>query len=205
MQVAFEVGNLSSGESISISLGEDTTGDEWQANSITTFHISCSDNGTGETYTFSSVNVASAISSMGVIFTATTVDSGATTVACFIGNSGANNPDNPISADGFSVTVITTEDAGVGIVYVGNSNEENKNTNEEAIENTNTEDTSTNEAVNENTNIASVDTDGDGLSDDDEALYGADLLNPDSDGNGYMDGSEVRDGFNSNGDGSLEE
>lgn len=36
-----------------------------------------------------------------------------------------------------------------------------------------------------------VDSDGDGLSDDDEAVFGTDPLNPDTDGDGLLDGTEV--------------
>ncbi|MBI5037579.1 MAG: hypothetical protein HZC01_02665 [Candidatus Kerfeldbacteria bacterium] len=121
--VSFEVGNLSNGETIGIYLGEDTTGDEWQLDGITTSHISCSDNGAGETYTATAVNAASASVAMNVAFTATTVGAGATTVTCLIGDGGANNPNNPTVADGYSVAVATTEDAGAGIAYVGNAND----------------------------------------------------------------------------------
>lgn len=123
VQVAFEVGNLSNGETISIYLGEDTSGDEWQYDSITTSHVSCSDNGTGETYAPVAVNAATASQAMTVSFTATTVGAGATTVTCLIGNGGANNPNNPGAADGYSVAVATTDDSGAGIAYVGNAND----------------------------------------------------------------------------------
>ncbi|MHA2497255.1 MAG: PKD domain-containing protein, partial [Candidatus Hodarchaeales archaeon] len=36
-----------------------------------------------------------------------------------------------------------------------------------------------------------ADTDGDGLSDEDEGIYGTDPLNPDTDGDGFLDGDEV--------------
>lgn len=47
------------------------------------------------------------------------------------------------------------------------------------------------------------DTDGDGLTDIDEARYGTDLKNPDSDGDGYLDGAEVKSGYNPLGAGKL--
>ena len=40
-----------------------------------------------------------------------------------------------------------------------------------------------------------VDSDGDGLSDEEEAIYGTDPHNPDTDGDGYTDGEEVKAGF----------
>ena len=43
---------------------------------------------------------------------------------------------------------------------------------------------------------AYIDRDGDGLPDDQEALYGTDPDNPDTDGDGLLDGWEVRYGFN---------
>lgn len=48
-----------------------------------------------------------------------------------------------------------------------------------------------------------TDTDNDGLSDAQEAFYGADAWNPDTDGDGYMDGLEVDKGMNPLGPGPL--
>lgn len=50
----------------------------------------------------------------------------------------------------------------------------------------------------------SWDTDGDGLSDGEEAqIWGTDPLNPDTDGDTYLDGMEVSNGYNPNGPGRL--
>lgn len=49
-----------------------------------------------------------------------------------------------------------------------------------------------------------TDTDSDGLYDDEEEKYGTDINNSDSDGDGYLDGSEVKNGFNPMGAGKLE-
>ena len=48
-----------------------------------------------------------------------------------------------------------------------------------------------------------VDTDNDGLTDDQEELYGTDINNSDTDGDGYIDGDEVKNGYNPNGEGKL--
>jgi hypothetical protein len=40
-----------------------------------------------------------------------------------------------------------------------------------------------------------LDTDGDGLSDEDEQMYYTDINNPDTDGDGYPDGLEVKNGY----------
>jgi hypothetical protein len=123
--VSFEVAGLSDGKDIKIYLGDNTGGDPWQRDGITTAHISCSDDGAGETYTPVAVNTATADTPMYAEWTATTVGAGATTVTCRIGNDGLNNPDNPASANGYSVAVITTDDSGAGIAYVGHSNDVN--------------------------------------------------------------------------------
>lgn len=48
------------------------------------------------------------------------------------------------------------------------------------------------------------DTDNDGLTDGEEVnIYHTDPLNPDTDGDGYLDGDEVRNGYNPNGPGKL--
>jgi len=53
-------------------------------------------------------------------------------------------------------------------------------------------------------NINSVDSDGDGLFDRMEIkVYKTDPLNPDTDGDGFLDGEEVKDGYNPKGEGRL--
>ena len=47
------------------------------------------------------------------------------------------------------------------------------------------------------------DTDEDGLTDTEEATYGTEIDNPDTDGDGYSDGSEVENGYNPAGEGEL--
>jgi hypothetical protein len=43
--------------------------------------------------------------------------------------------------------------------------------------------------------ILAVDTDSDGLTDDEEVYYGSDINKPDTDGDGYKDGEEVKNGY----------
>jgi hypothetical protein len=104
----------------------------------------------------------------------------------------------------------------------------NENVNAEENLNIN-EDLNTNEALNENINVAPpipMDSDNDGLSDTDEAtlgtnpnladtdadglndrdeiyIYQTDALNPDTDGDTYLDGEEVQNGYNPKGPGKL--
>jgi len=120
--VVFTFGTLIDTNVIKIYLGENTGGDEWQLNAIDTTDISCSDDGTGEVYTVNSVTAASATVPMWTQITATTVGTAATEVTCIIGD-GAPNPMNPIGADGYSIAVVTTNDSGAGIAYVGNAND----------------------------------------------------------------------------------
>jgi len=51
--------------------------------------------------------------------------------------------------------------------------------------------------------IPEIDTDNDGLSDEKEEMYDTDPNNPDTDGDGYLDGDEVKNGYNPNGEGKL--
>lgn len=54
------------------------------------------------------------------------------------------------------------------------------------------------------TNINEVDTDLDGLTDRDEVkVFKTDPNNPDTDGDGYLDGAEVRSGYDPKGEGKL--
>ncbi|MFA7169766.1 MAG: hypothetical protein WC178_02840 [Candidatus Paceibacterota bacterium] len=52
-------------------------------------------------------------------------------------------------------------------------------------------------------NMGMIDTDGDGLSDDQEKFYGSDPSNPDTDGDGYKDGEEVENGYDPVSAGSI--
>lgn len=49
----------------------------------------------------------------------------------------------------------------------------------------------------------SKDSDNDGLADELEKIYGTDLNNPDTDGDGFKDGEEVKNGYNPKGPGRL--
>ncbi len=49
-----------------------------------------------------------------------------------------------------------------------------------------------------------LDTDGDGLPDNEELIYGTNSVNPDTDSDGYLDGVEVENNYNPEGFGKLE-
>ena len=51
--------------------------------------------------------------------------------------------------------------------------------------------------------LKNIDSDQDGLSDEEEIFYGTDKNNPDSDGDSYLDGEEVKKGYNPLGEGKL--
>jgi len=62
------------------------------------------------------------------------------------------------------------------------------------------------EEISLGTNPNSPDSDNDGLFDREEVkVYGTDPLNPDTDGDGYKDGDEVKNGYNPRGPGKLYE
>lgn len=52
-----------------------------------------------------------------------------------------------------------------------------------------------------NLNTATLDTDGDGITDQTEREVGLDPVNPDTDGDGFLDGEEVENGYNPLGEG----
>ncbi len=60
------------------------------------------------------------------------------------------------------------------------------------------------EKMNFNIKQSKIDSDNDGLTDDEERIYGTDINNPDTDGDGYLDGQEVKNGYNPLGPGKLE-
>lgn len=119
--VTFEKSVLTDGEVFTIYVGEDTTGDEWNLNSAD--NTTCTDDGTGETYTFNSISAATATLPMRTQITATTVGTGGTTATCVIGDGAPSNPMNPGVADGYSVAVVTNADSGAGVIYIGDAND----------------------------------------------------------------------------------
>lgn len=74
------------------------------------------------------------------------------------------------------------------------------NTNTNAIANANVNKINTN--LNTNT-VVIKDTDNDGLSDTLEVTWGTDMRNPDTDGDGFKDGDEVKNGYNPLGAGKF--
>ena len=120
--VVFLKQGLVNGNVIKIYLGDTTAGTPWQLNGVAAGDISCSDDGSGETYTVNSVTAASATVPMWTQITAATLGSGMTAVTCVIGD-GSPSPKNPNGAGSYSVAVVTTNDTGAGLAYVGNAND----------------------------------------------------------------------------------
>lgn len=54
-----------------------------------------------------------------------------------------------------------------------------------------------------NLNTVIIDRDHDGLTDQEEMIYGTNPTDPDTDHDGYTDGDEVKNGYNPNGPGKL--
>jgi hypothetical protein len=121
--VTFSFGSLVNGNTIQIYLGETTLGNNnWGLNGVGSGDVSCSDNGAGGVYAVDSVAAANSATPMMTQITAATVGSGATRVECQIGD-GSPNPTNPGVAGSYSVAIVTTNDSGAGIAYVGNAND----------------------------------------------------------------------------------
>jgi len=75
---------------------------------------------------------------------------------------------------------------------------------ESTIVNTENNNTTTVQTGENQINIQDLDSDSDGLNDNVEIeVYATDPLNPDTDGDGYKDGDEVKNGYNPKGDGKL--
>lgn len=101
---------------------------------------------------------------------------------------------------------------------VGNTNSltnETTNGNTNSVSNTNTlTNSNTNSSINNDPLPSTTDADADGLTDTEEAAYGTDAAVPDSDGDGFIDGKQVKSdgsitgelylGYNPKGTGTLE-
>ncbi|MFA6097999.1 MAG: hypothetical protein WCV50_04335 [Patescibacteria group bacterium] len=118
----------------------------------------------------------------------------------------ANNENTEVNANS-EVNVNANSNTNLNRNANTNASNLNLNTNQALNSNLNTN-LNTNTAANLNSNANAntnqvLDSDGDGLSDLREKLYDADPKNPDTDGDGYLDGAEVDAGYNPNGTGKL--
>ena len=130
-----------------------------------------------------------------------------------------------VSLNNQSEEVLNNINKNSGVVINTNTDEnENENDNENVNTNINENDNinsneneNDNINVNENANsnfntninqevdvISSTDSDNDNLTDKEEKLYDTKSTKPDTDGDGYLDGEEVKGGYNPNGEGTIE-
>ncbi len=115
--------NLDTADVISIYLGENTAGDEFTDGDAdqSGADIACTQTGA----TFGSGTYAAASATVPMKYTITKA-SGAGSVAavtCTLGSLATDAPSTPTVADNYSVAVVTTDDSGAGVVYVGNAND----------------------------------------------------------------------------------
>jgi hypothetical protein len=119
--------------------------------------------------------------------------------------------DNTAVVNNANTNTVATNNANRNINNANKNSNTNVNTNKNSNSNvaninlfTNTN-SNTNTSVNSNTNIqSSQDTDSDGLTDIEEAIYGTNISLPDTDGDGYVDGQEVSNGYDPMSKGKIE-
>lgn len=104
---------------ISIYIGENSGGNEFDLTGVLVGDVDCTN--TGGTFAGASVTLATASTPAYVTITVNTAGTGGSAVMCTIGD--ANDPTNPAVADGYEVAVITNDDEGAGVAYVGNNND----------------------------------------------------------------------------------
>ncbi|MFH1171776.1 MAG: hypothetical protein V1778_04535 [bacterium] len=82
--------------------------------------IDCTQSGS----TFNSGTFAAASATTPMLYTITVagVSTGAGEVVCTLGAASGDGPNLPVTADGYSVAVVTNDDTGAGIDYVGSGN-----------------------------------------------------------------------------------
>lgn len=115
-----------------------------------------------------------------------------------------NTAVNTNEAVNTNVNLNANVNKNLNAIFNQNTNAANANANMSVNTATNINATNTNANTNANANAnantiinsALLDTDNDGLTDEQEEIYGTDRINPDTDGDGYLDGEEVENGFN---------
>ncbi|MFH0952018.1 MAG: hypothetical protein V1838_02395, partial [Patescibacteria group bacterium] len=113
---------LTGGDTITIYLAENTGGTEWEDDDAdqSSADISCVQAGT----TFNNPVYAAATASVPMYYSQDVNTGGnLAQVTCTLGSGAADAPNNPNTAGGFSIAVVTDDDAGAGVAYVGDAND----------------------------------------------------------------------------------
>jgi len=113
---------LTTASTISIYLGENTSGEEFTDGDADQDGTDIACVQSGSTFNNGAFSAASASTPMLYYIEVNTGGNG-NTVTCTLGSGAADGPNNPGVAGGYAVGVITENDAGAGIAYVGNAND----------------------------------------------------------------------------------
>lgn len=114
---------LTVASTISIYLGETTAGDEFTDGDADQDGTDMNCVQTDSTFENQSQTDATATVPMLYYAEVATVGAGTGAVTCTLGDGAADGPSNPGVADGYSIAVVTENDSGAGIGYVGNAND----------------------------------------------------------------------------------
>jgi len=114
---------LTASSTISIYLGETTAGDEFTDGDADQDGTDINCVQTGSTFENGSQADATATVPMLYYVELASVGAGTGTVTCTLGDGATDAPSTPNAADGYSVAVVTENDSGAGIAYVGNAND----------------------------------------------------------------------------------
>ncbi|XOU94133.1 MAG: hypothetical protein ACNFW9_04785 [Candidatus Kerfeldbacteria bacterium] len=115
---------ITTGDTITVYIGENSGGDPWvdTDGTIDSTDITCAQVGA----TFGSYVQTDATATAGLSASCDVASGGDTSsLTMTIGTSGTDSLYNPAGADIYTVSVVTNDDAGAGVVYVGNANDVN--------------------------------------------------------------------------------
>lgn len=124
VQVVFTpVTALGNSETITIYLGDTTGGEEFTDGDADQSGTDIACTQTGATFASGTYSAASATVPMKYGITKTVGGDSTAQVTCTLGAGATDGPSNPATAGNYSVAVVTTDDSGGGIAYVGNAND----------------------------------------------------------------------------------
>lgn len=110
-------------DTISVYIGEDSGGDPWVDTDATIDSTDVTCAGTGYTFDTYVQTDATATTPLKVGCTVTGLTLGTNAVTVTIGNGAGDDLYNPAGADIYTTSVVTNDDAGAGVVYVGDAND----------------------------------------------------------------------------------